>query len=155
MFRLEVHLDSFGSRSLSSRPSKSRQLLRRSCWRFWRRHQGKCTVICPCEKVKAFYGFWATLFSDSFRVWFSRFSPAKNNNACKIIWPTRQEHSPSICLQFPKKCFKEFSSNYDLELYLKTWPTWEHGMISNVPPHCQTRNDISRFSPPQMSMPSS
>ena len=37
-------------------------------------------------------------------------------------------------------------------LSLNTWPTCEHGIISSVPPHCQMRKDISRFSPPHTSI---
>ena len=35
----------------------------------------------------------------------------------------------------------------------KTWPTIEHGIISRLPPHIQTRKLISKFSPPQTSIP--
>lgn len=34
--------------------------------------------------------------------------------------------------------------------YRNKWPTCEQGAISTRPPHCHTRNDISRFSPPQI-----
>uniref|UniRef100_A0A182KIY3 Uncharacterized protein n=1 Tax=Anopheles christyi TaxID=43041 RepID=A0A182KIY3_9DIPT len=36
------------------------------------------------------------------------------------------------------------------ELFRNRWPTCEQGAISTSPPHCHTRKDISKLSPPQI-----